>query len=98
MKPSRFFLPAVALVALALPVSAQEKLPDGAKVTKLQVRPTKIELTGPFAYSQLFVTATLDNGETLDATRLAQIAAPKGVAAANSAGLVRPVGDGSGDI
>ena len=33
--------------------AAQEKLPAGAKVTKLDVRPAKVELTGPFAYAQL---------------------------------------------
>lgn len=47
MKLSRL-LPAVALL-LAVPGSApaQEKLPDGAKVTKLDVRPAKVELAGP---------------------------------------------------
>jgi hypothetical protein len=96
MKLSRL-LPAVALV-LAVPgfAPAQEKLPDGAKVTKLEVRPAKVELTGPFAYSQLIVTATLDNGETADVTRIAKIDAPASVA--STAGLVRPKADGSGDI
>ena len=51
---------------------------------------------GPFAYAQLLVTATLDNGETIDATRLAKITPPAFAAA--TAGLVRPTADGSGDI
>ena len=51
---------------------AQEKLPDGAKVAKLDVRPAAVELDGPFAYAQLLVTATLDNGETVDVDPLAK--------------------------
>jgi hypothetical protein len=86
----------VGFAAFAPTAFAQEKLPDGAKVTKLEVRPTKVELSGPFAYSQLLVTATLDSGETLDATRIATITPPKFVT--NSAGLVRPTADGSGVI
>ncbi len=64
---------AALLVAFASPAFAQEKLPDGAKVTKLVVHPAKVELSGPFAYSQLLVTATLDNGETVDVTRVAKV-------------------------
>ncbi|MBN9119517.1 MAG: DUF1549 domain-containing protein [Planctomycetes bacterium] len=90
------YVAAALLVAFGAPAFAQEKLPDGAKVTKLDVRPAKVELKGPFAYAQLLVTATLDNGETLDATRLATITSPK--FAAHAAGLVRPTADGSGDI
>ena len=88
---------AALLVAFASSAFAQEKLPDGAKVTKLVVHPTKVELSGPFAYSQLLVTATLDNGDALDATRLAKITAPK-AATVNAVGLVRPTADGTGDI
>lgn len=91
------YVAAALLFAFGAPCFAQEKLPDGAKVTELVVRPAKVELNGPFAYAQLLVTATLDNGETLDATRIATVAAPK-FAAANAAGLVRPTADGSGTI
>jgi len=97
MKISRILPLAVCFIAVASPAYAQESLPAGTKVTKLDVRPPKIELVGPFAYSQLLVTATLDNGETLDATRLAKIAPPK-FAAVNTSGLVRPMADGSGEI
>jgi hypothetical protein len=75
----------------------QEALPPGAKVTHLEVRPAQVDLDGPFAYSQLVVTATLDSGETLDATRLATITLPK-FAAVNKTGLVRPLDDGRGEI
>ncbi len=91
------YVAAALLVAVALPAFAQEKLPDGAKVTKLDVHPLKVELSGPFAYSQLLVIATLDNGETVDATRIAKITTPK-TATVNAVGLVRPTADGVGEI
>lgn len=84
------------LVLAAAPVFAQESLPAGATVTKLDVRPASVELTGPFAYRQLLVTATLDTGETVDATRLATFELPKGFS--QVAGLVRATADGSGSI
>lgn len=96
MTLSRILTLLAALAALASPAVAQEKLPDGAKVTKIEVRPAKVELSGPFAYSQLLVTATLDSGETVDATRVATITLPKFVS--HTAGLVRPTADGTGEI
>ena len=94
MKLSRF-LPAVALL-LAAPAfaAAQEKLPAGANVTRIDVWPAKVELTRPFAYAQLLVTATLDNGETADVTRIATYELPAGFT--QKAGLVRAASDGSG--
>jgi hypothetical protein len=93
------FRPLAVVLMLSVPgfATAQEKLPDGAKVIKFDVHPAKIHLDGPFAYSQILVTATLDNGETLDATRIATITAKPGVATVTN-GLVRPTGDGSDDI
>jgi hypothetical protein len=96
MNLSRILTLFAAVAALAAPAGAQEKLPDGAKVVKLDVRPAKVELSGPFAYSQLLVTATLDGGETVDATRIATITVPK--FASHVAGLVRPTADGAGEI
>ncbi len=97
MTLSRILVAGALLVAFGPAAVAQEKLPDGAKVTKLDVRPTKIELSGPFAYSQLLVTATLDNGETMDATRLAIPERKSGLVTIVN-GLVRPTTDGTGDI
>jgi hypothetical protein len=91
------YIAAALLVACSSPARAQENLPVAAKVTKLEVRPTKIELNGPFAYSQLLVTATLDTGDALDVTRIAKVTAPKH-AAVSGAGQVRPTADGDGDL
>ncbi len=92
---------AVVLALLAGPAVAAdapaEKLPDGAKVAKLTVHPAKVELAGPFAYAQLLVTAHLENGDALDATRLAKVVVPKFVKV-SPAGQVRPAADGSGKL
>jgi len=63
----------LAALALTVPAVAADVLPTGAKVTKLDVRPAAVDLTGPFAYAQLTVTATLDSGDTMDVTRLAKV-------------------------
>ncbi|MBA4062833.1 MAG: hypothetical protein C0501_03840 [Isosphaera sp.] len=95
----RSFLAAVLLAAAPGFAAAQtpvDKLPDGAQVTKLDVRPAAVKVTGPFGYTQLLVTATLDNGETADVTRLAAFELPKGFT--QTAGLVRATADGTGVI
>ncbi|MCU0703368.1 MAG: DUF1553 domain-containing protein [Fimbriiglobus sp.] len=91
MRSILFFL------ALAVPAVAAETLPPNAKVAKLDVSPKVVELKGPFAYSQLVVTATLDSGGTADVTRLAQFAPPAGVTVSPN-GLVRPTADGKGEV
>ncbi|MCE9564537.1 MAG: DUF1549 domain-containing protein [Planctomycetes bacterium] len=93
----RYLIAGALLFACGVPSFAQEKLPDGTKVAKLDVRPTQIDLNGPFAYSQLIVTATLNNGETMDATRIATITTKPGLATQTN-GLFRPVADGKDDI
>ena len=53
----RRILPLIAV--LVLPggfAAAQEKLPDGAKLAKLEARPAAVKLTGPFTYAQILVT------------------------------------------
>jgi hypothetical protein len=99
MMRARYVLPAVALLlAVSGFAPAQEKLPDGAKVLKLEARPTGIKLAGPFEYAQLLVTARLEGGEVVDATRIAQMNVPVGLVAVSPVGLVRPTGDGAGEI
>ena len=97
MTLSRFLPAIVALVLVPGFTVAQEKLPDGAKVTKLDVRPAKVELTGPFTYSQLVVTATFDNGETADVTRIATITADPAIVGVNN-GLIRAGKNGQGTL
>lgn len=91
-----FTLLLLATAQLAFAADA-ETLPPNAKVAKLDVQPAKVELTSPYAYSQLLVTAKLDNGDAVDVTRIAKVAAAKNLTV-TPAGLVRPTADGSGDI
>ncbi|HET6572260.1 MAG TPA: DUF1549 domain-containing protein [Fimbriiglobus sp.] len=96
---TRFLSPAVVL-AFALPAVAAEpaeKLPAGAKVAQLAVHPAKVDITGPFGYSQLLVTAHLESGDAIDATRFATVTAPKCVKV-SPVRQVRPAGDGSGSL
>ncbi|HJZ58594.1 MAG TPA: DUF1549 domain-containing protein, partial [Gemmataceae bacterium] len=97
--PSRqgFGEPASGRIAAA-PEPAREQLPDGAKVLKLEVRPAAVKLTGPFAYSQLLVTAQLDGGETADVTRLVKVETPGKLVTVSPTGQIRPTADGSGDL
>ena len=81
----------------AIASAADEKLPPNAKVLRLDARPSAIELTQPFAYAQLVVTAQLDGGGTADVTRLAAVSVP-GVVKVSPTGLVRPAANGTGEL
>jgi hypothetical protein len=85
---------AIALLASA-PSFAQEKLSPGGKLARLEVRPERVELKTPFAYSQLVLTGTLVSGERVDLTRMAKIEAPACVEV-SATGVVRAKGDGEG--
>src|SRR5205807_157178 len=89
---------AVAL-ALLLPAAAlaQEKLPAGLVVIKVEARPAVVLLKNPYDYRQLLLVGTTASGETVDVTRAAAIAAPA-LVKVSPTGLVRPAADGSGEI
>src|SRR5262245_8634469 len=93
-------LRSVAVLALALPPSlalAEEKLPAGRTVTRLEAKPTAVTLKHAFDYTQLLLSATLDNGDVIDVTRLAKLDVPP-VVKVTPAGLARPASEGSGAI
>jgi hypothetical protein len=90
-------LPAVALIGFAVPAAAQETLPAGRTVAKLEAKPESIALKHTFDYAQLLLTATLDNGDVIDVTRLAKLEVPT-VVKATPGGIVRPMSDGRGVI
>ncbi len=95
----RSFLSLLVTTLALLPGTAfaQEKLPAGTKVARLEVAPDRVDLTGPYAYCQIVVTAITETNERIDATRLAKIEAP-GSVTINPTGLIRPVADGQGEI
>jgi len=88
---------AFSIASLRAADEPSEKLPDGAKVVAIDVKPSAIELATPYAYSQVLVTAKLATGETIDATRIATLK-PATVASVSRSGNVRPTADGAGAI
>jgi Protein of unknown function (DUF1549)/Protein of unknown function (DUF1553) len=67
------------------------------QIKDLLVEPTRVELNSPYAYTQLVVTAVLNDGSTIDATRLVKLQVPPWLAA-TARGVVRPTANGSGTI
>ncbi|MGL4549624.1 MAG: DUF1549 domain-containing protein [Gemmataceae bacterium] len=86
-----------ALLLAGVAHAAAEKLPAGVKLTQLTAEPASAALAGPFAYSQVVLTATTAAGERIDVTRMADAAAPPFLAVSPT-GQVRPTGDGTGKV
>src|SRR5262245_29777774 len=91
------FLSALVLAAIAAGASAQESLPPGAKVVRLEAVPASITLKHPYDYRQVLITAVLETGDRLDATRMAQLDAPA-TSKLTPTRLVRPAADGKGEL
>ena len=91
------FLSALLVAALAATLYAQESLPPGAKVVRLEATPASVALKHPYDYRQLLITAVLDSGDRIDATRMAKIIAPTAVKP-SAGGQIRPVADGTGEL
>ncbi len=94
---NRRFLLSVVVLAAPVPAFAQEKLPPGRTVAKLEAKPASVILKTVFEYAQLVVTATLDNGDLVDVTRIGKVELPPFVKATPN-GIVRPVDSGTGTI
>ncbi len=77
--------------------AAAEIPPPVQQVTELIVEPAEINLSSPYAYAQLVVTAVLQDGSTADVTRLCEIDVPSW-ATMTARGLLRGAGDGSGQV
>src|SRR5207244_1819043 len=78
--------------------SEKEVLPPGMKVMKLEARPSALALKTPYDYAQVLLTGVLEGGEKIDVTRVAKVEAPLKVVSVAPTGLVRPTGDGTGDL
>jgi hypothetical protein len=76
---------------------ADEKLPPGAKLVKLEAKPASIELKHPYVYSQLVVTGQLENGDKIDVTRMAQVQVPP-LVKVSPRGFVTPAAEGAGEV
>jgi hypothetical protein len=95
----RTIITGILAAALFIPAArAEEKLPANLKVVKIEAQPASIILHGPFAYAQLLLTGQLQTGERIDVTRAARIDAPANLVRLAPTGLVRPAGDGAGEL
>ena len=95
----RRFLPSTMIALLiGIAASAQEKLPPGAQVVRLEATPAEITLKHPYDYRQLLITAHLAGGEKLDVTRMAPVTVPASLAKLTPTALIRPVADGKGEL
>ncbi len=79
-------------------VRAEEKLPPGTKVVRIEARPAAINLKNPFDYTQLLLTGQLDTGEQIDVTRMAKVEKPGTLVNVSPQGLVRPLAEGNGEL
>lgn len=75
-----------------------EQLPAGRTVVRLEALPNSVQLKHPYDYAQVLLTAELDTGERIDATRLAQAEVPTALASMSPTGMVRPHADGAGEL
>jgi hypothetical protein len=92
-------LPALAATpAASSRVEAKEALPKGAKVVALEVQPAAVKLTGRYDAVQLLVTARLESGDTVDATRLATMKLSSKVADAVAGGRVTALKNGTATL
>lgn len=82
----------LAVLVLGTPAAAQT-----GKITKVEIRPEKIELKHAFDYRQLLLTGVTDAGERIDLTRKAEFTAPA-IVKVSERGLVRPAKDGAGEL
>jgi len=78
--------------------ASPESLPKGAKVTGLEIQPAKIKFGSRNEYVQLLVTARLESGDTVDATRLVKFSTDTKAAETSSRGVLRPVANGSAKL
>jgi hypothetical protein len=95
------WLVAVAAMTLTLAgtgVRAQEKLPPGAKLLRVEAQPAAVELKHPFEYRQLLLIGELASGERIDVTRMARAEVSANLVTVSDRGLVRPVADGAGAL
>ena len=80
-------------------VDPSELLPvQIGKPVRLEVHPTSIQLTSPRQFRQLVVTAHYADGQLQDVTRVAEFVFSNPQVAEVEKGIVRPRGDGTGEL
>ncbi len=82
----------------AEPAPAPESLPEGARVTALEIQPARINLSRPNDYAQLLVTARLSTGDSADVTRMAKFTMKPRLAEVSSRGVLHSLANGAGKL
>ncbi len=85
------------VVAQRMEGAIAETAPAPESVKELIVEPAELQLTTPYAYAQLIVTAVMEDGSTVDVTRLCEIDSPDWTTV-TARGLIRPVANGSAKV
>ncbi len=80
------------------PLLQEEVLPEGTTITSLSVEPQQVALTHAFDYSQLLISATLNTGDIVDVTRIAQITVDGAAARITKSGFVNAIADGQAKL
>jgi hypothetical protein len=70
----------------------------GRKIVAVTAEPSHVHLDRKYDYAQVVLTAQLEDGRTIDVTRLAEVAADPDVAEVDGEGVVHPEADGAGDL
>jgi hypothetical protein len=93
---------ALALAAVVASVRGEdptrEQLPTGLKVVSIEAKPATVELKHKFDYRQVLLTGKLEDGGSVDLTRMASVAQEGGAVTVSVDGLVRAKADGSGKL
>ena len=75
-----------------------EELHKGAVVASLEVNPSSIKIGRATEYSQLLITARMQDGSSADVTRMAKIKVDGAAAVVDPRGTVRPEQDGKATV
>lgn len=80
------------------PLTQEERLPADAKIAALKVEPSAIQLNNEFEYAQLLISATLDSGDIVDVTRIANVTQQGDAVDVSKPGFVKPKADGQATL
>ena len=94
MKSVGRWLVLLGLILMASPLNAAEAIPDGLSVVSVSVFPERVELSGPFATTQLLVTGQLESGETIDLNRMSTLHGESQVVSVTDNRMVRAKANG----
>jgi WD40 repeat protein len=75
-----------------------ESLPEGARISALEIQPAQVKFTSRNDYAQLLVTARLESGDSVDVTRLVKFTVKPPLAQVSSTGILTATNNGFGKL